>query len=315
MIVKRNFNPVKILSYIWKELLFSFIWAVVIWYVYAVVGISALAINFTPIGVVGSALAIFVAFRNNSAYGRWWEARQIWGRLISYSRVFARMVINFVDSEKAQASEDVDPQVFDTYKREMVSRQIAFAHALRLHLRGQEDWEEIKHLLAEEEWRQLQSVNNKPNMILQQQGNRVREGQGEKMLQWFHSFQIEGALAQFGDYQGASERIKETPLPRQYDFFTRLFVIFFVILLPLGLLSLFHQSPTLTWAIIPFSVLISTIFTIMEKTGKANEDPFENKVTDIPLTTMCNSIERDLKEQLGEMDIPEKIKPVQGYLY
>jgi len=194
MIVKRNFHPGRILSYIWKEVLFALIWAIIIWYLYTYQHIQALAVNFTPIGVLGSALAIFVAFRNNSAYSRWWEARQIWSRLINWSRVFSSMVINFVDSEKAQASPEMDSSAFDAFKREMVYRQIAFAHALRLHLRGQNNWDEIRHLLSEVEWATLEHIQNKPNMILQQQGNRVREGQGEKMLQWFHSFQIEGAL-------------------------------------------------------------------------------------------------------------------------
>jgi len=92
-------------------------------------------------------------------------------------------------------------------------------------------------------------------------------------------------------------------------------VILFATLLPLGLLSLVQGEDSRLWIIIPLSVLISAVFTIMEKTGAANEEPFENRITDVPLTSMCNTIERDLKEQLSEVDLPEKLLPERGYLY
>ncbi|MCB0683118.1 MAG: hypothetical protein KDC32_19785, partial [Saprospiraceae bacterium] len=79
MILKRNFQPAKILSYVWRELLYSSALAALVVSLYLVFGWEVLQVPFTPIGILGSALAIFVAFRNNSSYGRWWEARTIWG--------------------------------------------------------------------------------------------------------------------------------------------------------------------------------------------------------------------------------------------
>jgi putative membrane protein len=133
----------------------------------------------------------------------------------------------------------------------------------------------------------------------------------------FDSFQMEGQLLALANAQGGCERIKNTPLPRQYDYFTRLFIGLFSALLPFGLLS-FFQSETLAvyaWLVIPLAAIISGMFIIMERTGAANEDPFENRITDVPLTALCNTIERDLREMLGETDLPPKLEPQNGYLF
>ena len=86
-------------------------------------------------------------------------------------------------------------------------------------------------------------------------------------------------------------------------------------MLPFGLLSFFQDVESLSWLIIPLSLLIALVFVIMERTGAANEDPFENKVTDVSLTAICNTIEIDLKQMLGEKELPSKVEPEKGYLF
>ncbi|MCG8310785.1 MAG: hypothetical protein MI975_25580 [Cytophagales bacterium] len=63
------------------------------------------------------------------------------------------------------------------------------------------------------------------------------------------------------------------------------------------------------------TTIIAGVFVIMERTGAANENPFENQVTDTPMTALCNTIERDLKEMLGYAELPKKIEPKDGYLF
>lgn len=311
MIVKRNFQPHKVLSYIWRELLFSLGWSLLVWYLYAGSGYTWLALPFTPIGILGSALAIFVGFRNNSAYGRWWEARQIWGGIVNSSRILSRLVITFTDSHSHQTNYERDRS--ERFKKELVYRQIAWVHALRLHLRLEDSWQILAPYLPAPEFEDLLVRQNKPNYLQQLIGSRIYQAMRDGTLGGFDSFQLEGQLAALANYQGACERIKHTPLPRQYDFFTRLFVWLFAVLFPLGLLQLFGEGQT--WVIIPMSGVIAGVFTIMEKTGAVNEDPFENRITDVPLTALCNTIERDLREQLGERELPPRVIPVDGYLY
>lgn len=130
----------------------------------------------------------------------------------------------------------------------------------------------------------------------------------------FDSFQMEGQLVALAHAQGGCERIKNTPLLRQYHFFTQVFLYTFMGLLPFTLVGDFDKLGIAAW-LIPLSLLMSFVFAIIAKVGEVNEDPFENRITDVPLTAICNTIERDLLEMLGESTLPEKALPQQGYLY
>lgn len=309
MVVKKNFNPAKVWLYIKDQMWLVILWSAMVWLLYYFTQSKALLFPFLPVGILGSALAIFVAFRNNSAYSRWWEARTLWGNIINHSRILARQLISNADN--AVFTGKASFEKVEAFKQEMIHRQIAFAHALRLHLRLQPQWEVVKPLLEPEAYETMLLKQNKPNYLLLLQGNRIKEAMRAEILGPFDNISMEPTLAGFNHFQGACERIKNTPLPRQYDFFTRVFVFVFSLLLPLSLLSLFALP--LSWMVIPVSVIIAGVFVIMERTGAANENPFENQVTDIPLTAMCNTIERDLKEMLGE-PLPKKIEPENGYL-
>ncbi len=310
MIVKRNFNPLKVWKYIQRPMWVVILWSTAAWSVYHFLEVEFLAISFIPIGVLGSALAIFVAFRNNSSYGRWWEARQVWGNIQSSSRVLTRLIITFADSHSHRENYIKDRS--EKFKQKLIYQLIGWVHLLRLKLRGQQIESEVWELFSTEDANELKSVQNKPTYLQRMMGKNIYEAMANGTLGGFDSFQMEGQLLALSNYQAACERIKETPLPRQYDFFTRLFVYLFSLLLPFGLLGFFQAE--LSWVIIPLSILVSGVFIIMERTGAANEDPFENLVTDVPLTSICNSIERDLKEMLGE-PLPDKLQPEKGYLY
>jgi putative membrane protein len=315
MIVKKNFHPLKVWKYVRFQVTFVLVWSLVVWLTFHFTGEQLMALNFTPIGVLGSALAIFVAFRNNSAYGRWWEARTLWGGIVNSSRVFARLVITFTDSHAHQ--DNYNKERSETFKQSLIYKQIAWVHAMRLHLRHQENWEALQSFLNPQDYQSIIQKDHKPNAIHLLMGQEIYKAMGNGTLGGFDSFQMEGQLLALTNYQGGAERIKNTPLPRQYDFFTRVFVVLFALLLPFGLLSFFNSETIihLSWIVVPLSVLIAGVFIIMERTGAANEDPFENKITDVALTSICNTIERNLKELLGETDLPPKLAAKDGYLF
>jgi putative membrane protein len=311
MILKRNFNPAKVVSYIWKELLFSLIISSIVFFLVKG-GQLKPYIPFSVAAILGSALAIFIAFRNNSSYSRWWEARTIWGGIINNSRIFARQLI--ANAENAIAAGKTNSEKIISFKKEMIDRQAAFAHALRLHLRRQESWQELQHLLDKKEFETFLTIQNKPNFILLQQGIRMKEAMREEILGPFDNISMEPNLATFNNWQGSCERIKNTPLLRQYDYFTKLFLWAFIVLLPFSLVADFSKLEY-EWLLIPVCAIISFVFAVMGKVGEVNEDPFENRITDVPLTALCNTIERDLKEMLGEKELPAKLNPEQGYLF
>ncbi|HMP91796.1 MAG TPA: bestrophin family ion channel [Phnomibacter sp.] len=310
MILKKNFNPLAVAKYLQTELLISTLFAVAVYFLYAFGHIQKVVIPFAVVGILGSALAIFLAFRNNSSYGRWWEARTTWGGIVNSSRIFARQLI--ANTEAALHTGKANAEAVQAYQTEMLNRQIAFAHALRQQLRGQNMPEEYAHLLKPDELQQaLQSINV-ANYLMLQQGRRIKQGMHAELLGAFDNISLEPTVASFSHHQGACERIKHTPLLRQYHYFIRLFLWVFMAMLPFALIADFTRMEV-PWLVIPISILISFVFGVMGRVGQVNEDPFENKITDLPLTAMCNTIERDLKEMLGQ-PIPEQRVPQNGYL-
>jgi len=293
------------------ELIFSIFLALAVWVFFELLDFQKIALPFSIAATLGGALAIFLGFRNNSSYSRWWEARSAWSGIVNASRVFTRLVFTFTDSHAHQ--ENYQKERSEAFKKSLIYKQIAWVHALRMHLRKQENWQEIKPFLSEEEFAELKNKQNKPNYLQKMMGHQIYKAMANGTLGGFDSFQMEGQLLALANYQGACERIKDTPLLRQYHFFTLLFLYAFMFLLPFCLIGDFKRLE-ITWLMMPISVLISFVFGTIAKIGEVNEDPFENRPTDVPLTLLCNTIERDLRETLGETDLPEILKEVDGVL-
>lgn len=309
MITKRRFHPLKVLPYVQGELLLALVAAVAAYALHCWEPLVALP--FSIAATLGGALAIFIGFRNNSAYGRWWEARTLWGGIVNSTRVLARLIITFTDSHAHQSN--YDRARSEAFKREMVLKVVAWAHALRLQLRGEQRWNELAPLIQSDAMDELQKANNKPNVLMQQLGRRIYLAMADGTLGGFDSFQLEGQLLALANYQGGCERIKNTPLLRQYHFFTRLFLQVFIVLLPFCLVADLERMG-IGWVVVPVALIISFVFAIIGKVGEVNEDPFEGRITDVPLSALCNTIERDLCELLGETELPTKLLPVDGYL-
>lgn len=310
MIIKRNFDLRKVVWHIRYEclvslLVSSFVYGMHHWQY------TSIRLPFSVAGILGSALAIFIAFRNQSSYARWWEARTIWGNIVNSSRILARQIIANVN--QALSTGKVTSSTADRFKKEMIDRQIAFAHSLRLHLRREVQWNVLQEFLSNEEYRLLMEQHNRSNQLLLQQGLRIKEAMQAELLGAFDNISLEPTLAAFNQAQGSCERIKNTPLPMNYQYFTKLFLFVFIVLLPFCLIGDFTgmQHPLFT---VPVAWLISMVFAVMNKVGEMNEDPFENRVSDIPLTALCNTIERDLKEMLGE-PLPPVFGAKEGYLF
>jgi putative membrane protein len=310
MIVKKYFDLRKVFGNIRLEILCTLSIATAVWGLHAG-KVTNVSLPFSIAAILGSGLAIFIAFRNQSSYARWWEARTIWGGIVNNSRIFARQII--ANADNAISIGKASPETVAAYQQEMVYRQIAFTHALRLHLRRQNNWPELQHLLSPKEYQELTTLQNKPNMLLHTQGLRIKEAMRVEILGAFDNISMEPNLATFNNWQGACERIKNTPLPMNYQYFTKLFLFVFICIVPFCLVGDFFKME-MGILIIPVSFLITFVFAVMNRVGEINENPFENAMADIPMTALCNTIERDLKEMLGEKELPEKLLPENGYL-
>lgn len=260
----------------------------------------------SAIGFLGTAVAILLGFRNNSAYERFWEARKAWGDLTNASRYFASQVITYVRPPLDQNLEA--SHVADVHQK-ILFRHLAFVNVLRLQLLNITRWEELKPWLSDDELQKLEKAMNKATQLnhIQAQHLRNLHESGWIASQWYVT-ELMGTIKEAYQCQGISERIKNTPLLRQYSFFTKLFVWVFVLLLPLGLVQ--H----LGWQMLPVYIALAAVFTITERIGKRTEDPFDNKMEDIPLNAICRTIEIDLRQQLGESSVPPPLKPQDGIL-
>ncbi|MEL6133776.1 MAG: bestrophin family ion channel, partial [Bacteroidota bacterium] len=133
----------------------------------------------------------------------------------------------------------------------------------------------------------------------------------------FRHMEMQGLLTEFYTLQGKCERIKNFPLPRLYASLSIYFVYIFIFLLPLGLLSAYSDADLpkyMIWGVIPFTTLLAWIFWMMEGAGDYSENPFEALAFDIPMTSLTRTIEIDLREMLGETDLPAPVTPKDGFV-
>ncbi len=333
MYVARNLSFSFIIRFAWKPLLIFFLYSSLLTILYELAHVTSIAIPFAPIGLVGTAVAFYVGFKNNSSYERLWEARKIWGAIVNLSRTFTVMVLDYV-----QPSRSLDFDALKEHKRIIIYRHIAYINSLRIELRSRKVWEdkndpfqqivreqthfhhqdhleEIKQFLHDDEAEILYNKTGTSTHILRKQSEHMVHLHKSGCIDTLKQIEIGNLIKELYDQQGACERIKNYPFPRQYAFFSELFVWILAILLPFGLIGELEKLGTaFVWLTIPLSVIISWIFNVMEIVGDKSENPFEKGVNDIPMTAICRSIEIDLREMLDESDIPTRVFPVKNII-
>ena len=225
---------------------------------------------------------------------------------MNYSRNFASQVMGYVQPPIEQGQE---LQNASGIHAELIYRHLAFLNSLRLQLRQEETWEELKPFLSDAEFKKLNAAVNRASMLNRWQSMRLKELYKSGWIEpEAYVYGLMATIKEFFAAQGRCERIKSTPLPRQYGFFTKSFVWVFVLLLPFGLVQ--H----LGWGALPLYLVLATIFTITELIGSRTEEPFERKLEAVAMSSICRKIEIDLRQQLGELSIPAPLEPKDGVL-
>ncbi len=263
-----------------------------------------IAVPDLPISFLGAILGILLGFRINSAYGRWWEARTLWGGLVNQSRTLSRQAVTFVSETSAgQHSEAF------SFTKTVVYQQIALVHALRCVLRKEQPWDAISPLLDPALLAKLQNESSIVTALLRANGDQVAGAANAGIISEWRFQRFDATLTEISNIQGGCERIKNTPLPRQYDFYPELFVRAYCVLIPICLveeLKLFTPFVTL---------LVCFVMLVLNRLGKNMEDPFENSLYDVPMSSLSRRIEIDLRQMLGEQELPSPVQPVDGVLW
>ena len=297
---------------------------------YQIGNLKWLGIPWTVVALLGTATAFIVGFKNVQTYNRTWDARQIWGDIIGSSRAWGTMSRDSFDN----------PEI----SRELIYRHLAWLTALRYRLRENRPWEstkkshnaeflkhyaipetqmplatELAKYLADTELERIFATDDKTTSILGLQSKSIKELFANQAIVVSQLVDMQRSIRDFFLQQGRCERINDFPFPRQFATINLLFVRLFCLLLPFGLLREFDKlnesvegviKGHMVWLVIPFSVLISWMYTSLERVGESTENPFEGNANDVPISQMCRTVERDLRAMLGETDLPPPLEPI-----
>ena len=254
-------------------------------------------LSIASVGLVVTALSIFLVFRVGEAYSRWWEARGHWGLIVNDSRSFARQITSLVSDESAHTR--------------MVHRHLAWLNSLRHALRGEDDRLSISPFIPEAELANLDRAKNRATQLMQQQARDLEELQAAGALDPIGRLVLEETLSKLTNHQGGCEKIKHTGFPDRVAYFSRFTAWGLAITIPCVVLEADNQIDLIDMIVTPFLMLS---FLLTERLGADLKTPFANRVNDTPMTALCRTIEIDLRQQLGETEIPEPIEPVAGVL-
>ncbi|APD05925.1 UPF0187 protein [Flavobacteriaceae bacterium UJ101] len=311
-----------------------------------------------PIGLLGTAVAFIMGFKNSASYDRAWEARKIWGGIVNASRSWTIMVKDFIKNHQ-DGEKQLSEQELKEIHRVLVHRHVAWMTALRYQLRKSKPWEAhlwknksniefrrtqydipeelipveeaIDPYLSKEEKKVIFEKGNQASQLLGIQSQHLKELKDQNLIKHYEYVEMERMLVEFYTLQGKSERIKNFPYPRQFATLNYIFIWVFILLLPFGIMEAFenigdgvleelnkHLEHTsllhhfkefigehFVWLSIPFSVLISWVFHVMELVGENTENPFEGGPNDVPITSMARGIEIDIRQLIDDTDIPK----------
>lgn len=344
MYITKNFTIRRIITFTGFHLIWLSIWSLIVIATYELTGWEWMKIPWLPLSVIGTAVAFYVGFKNNQSYDRVWEARKIWGAIVNNSRAWGSIVKAFIGNQFRE--EDLDDEEIFKIKKRLIYRHIGWLYTLRKQLLIPESWEHvnqgfhigkinrkrienfgtglfegelskinIQEFLPADEYERLINYKNTATQIIDQQAQDLENLRSKDLIDDFRHLQLQAMLNKFYDEQGKCERIKKFPLPRQYGAMSFVFVGIFIYLLPFGMIGEFiyieHFGPFVGFFL---TILVSWIYIVMELIGDYSENPFEGLSNDIPMLSICRTIEIDLREMLGEKDVPPKIEAKSGVL-
>ena len=243
-------------------------------------------VNATPFTLLGLALSIFMSFRNNACYDRWWEGRKQLGQLI----IEVRSLIRETQGLMAAA------------ERELLLRELCgFAHGLIARLRFESEMSAIKP------WTQEALDAKHPNItdaLLQRIGARCSTlAERGQISEWRYT-QLETRLVSLSQVQASCERIKSTPLPFPYTLLLHRTIYLFCILLP------FAMAEPLGWLTPVITAIVSYTFFGLDEIGDDLEDPFGFDENDLPCNAIMRMLEREVLAALGQTALPPALEPV-----
>ncbi|WP_131671295.1 bestrophin family protein [Pseudomonas parakoreensis] len=243
-------------------------------------------VNATPFTLLGLSLSIFMSFRNNACYDRWYEARKAWGDVLVHIRSVIRETQ--VIRESAQ-------------RKPLLLNLCGFAHSLNARLRRESEAAASRAWITPQHDAQVPDYSGR---ILQQVGQQCSDLQQSGELSEWRYMLLANHLTSLTQAQAVCERIKNTPLPFPYTLLLHRTIYLFCILLP------FAMAEPLGWLTPLFTAIVSYTFFGLDAIADELEDPFGRDENDLATDSLVRTIERDVLSELGVTDLPPMLLPV-----
>ena len=248
----------------------------------------------TPFTLLGIALSLFLGFRNNAAYDRWWEARTEWGRMILCVRALARTAQTLLGSDHPA-------------RREIMNLTLAFAHGLRGTLRKEDVRDDLLRFVSGAETHAALGSCNPADYFLRRMGERIGELHRCGDLDSIGVRMLDERLNALASVQSASERISSTPLPFAYTLLVHRTAYVYCFILPFGMVG--HTG----WATPLFAAIVAYTFFGLDRLSEELQEPFGRAANDLPLDAICRVHEISVAEALGDVP-PKQMQPVDHVL-
>ncbi len=245
-----------------------------------------------PFSLMGVALAIFLGFRINASYDRYWEARKHWGMVLVEVRNLARKALTLVGPAPAV--------------RPFVLGLAGFAATMRNTLRAEPAALGAEGLLPAELLQRLGQVRHGHQQVLLWLGEWLREQRLAGRLQPLMAPTMEHSLDALSMAVGSCERIANTPLPFTYSVILHRSAYLYCILLPFGLVDTVGVMTPLVVCFIAYT------FFALEALSDEIEEPFGLAPNDLALDAMVVNIERSLRELIGDSP-PPALRPDRNF--
>ncbi|MFC4168725.1 bestrophin family protein [Teichococcus aestuarii] len=243
-----------------------------------------------PFTFMGLALSIFLGFRTNTCYARWWEARGLLGALVIAARDLAREVTTLFAADAA-------------LRQRVLYRVAGFARGLAAQLRGEDATAALGPWLPVAEAAALPGTRNPLQAALRACAADFAACRAEGRIGEVLYARLDGHLAALNAVQTGCERIRNTPTPFAYWLLLNRTAWLFCLLLPFGFVGTLGLATPVVVAILAYT------FFGLDELADELEDPFGRAANDLPLDAIARVVEIDLREALGEAALPEPLQP------
>lgn len=238
-----------------------------------------LSLPISPFEYAGIIMGLILVFRVNAGYDRWWEARKLWGNVVNCSRNLAIIITSYIEpSNKGEIDK-------------ILGLIAAMPYLMKNNLRGITSVAEVKHLLCDDTYAQLQQWQHRPNLISSKLAEMLSQIQKSGKLNQFSFLKAEELREAIMDCQGACERILKTPMPFVMAIKSRRFILLFLIILPVALVNYSAYINPIVVTLVAYALFS------LDRIGVELQNPFSiENLSHLPLNDICSTIENNVME-------------------